>query len=69
MPNLLDVWLFEEEENGCFQPDPAGAETKEVEEAHWMWPEEIRGLYDGGLMVPSLGYFFSEIDGGSENCF
>ena len=30
MPNLLDVWLFEEGENGCFQPDLNGAETKEV---------------------------------------
>ena len=63
MPNLLDVWLFEEGENGCFQPDLNGAETKEVEEIHWMWPDEIRRLYDGGRMVPSLGYFFSEIEG------
>ena len=63
MPNLLDVWLFEEGENGCFQPDLNGAETKEVEEIHWMWPDEIRRLYDGGQMVPSLGYFFSEIEG------
>ena len=63
MPNLLDVWLFEEGENGCFQPDLNGAETKEVEEIHWMWPDEIRRLYEGGRMVPSLGYFFSEIEG------
>ena len=34
-----------------------------MEEIHWMWPDEIRRLYDGGLMVPSLGYFFSEIEG------
>ena len=46
MPNLLDVWLFEE-----------------GEKIHWMWPDEIRRLYDGGRMVPSLGYFFSEIEG------
>ena len=62
MPHLLDVWLFEEKEEDCFVPDLSAAETKEVSEVHWMWPDEIRKLYEGGLTVPSIGYFFSTIE-------
>lgn len=63
MPNLLDVWLFEKGKMVAFSRTLTERKTKEVEEIHWMWPDEIRRLYDGGRMVPSLGYFFSEIEG------
>ena len=62
MPHLLDVWLFEEKEAECFVPDLGAAETKEVSEVHWMRPDEIRKLYESGLTVPSIGYFFSKIE-------
>ena len=71
LPMTREELNFTDEEQvkrvlGMLHPDAVSythLETKEVEEIHWMWPDEIRRLYDGGQMVPSLGYFFSEIEG------
>lgn len=52
--DILDVWLFEYD-----GPVSLGqATTDEVAQAVWMPKQEIRKLFDAGLLVHTLEYFF-----------
>lgn len=55
--DILDVWLFDYDG----QVDLDAATTDEVVQAKWMTIDEIKDLFDKGLFVPSLEYFFTEI--------
>lgn len=55
--DILHVWRFDY--NG--EADLSKATTKEVADVKWMTVEEIRALKDSGRLVPTLGYFFTEI--------
>lgn len=52
--DILDVWLFEYD--GA--PQLKQATTDEVADCKWMEPSEMKQLYDDGLFVPTLDYFF-----------
>ena len=55
--DIVDVWLFRYD--GAIELEKAT--TNEVEQAHWMTLDEIKALWDKGLFVPTLGYFFTEV--------
>lgn len=52
--DILDVWLFEY--NG--EVDLSASTTDEVSQTCWMTLKQIRDLFDRGLLVDSLSYFF-----------
>ena len=55
--DIVDVWLFKY--NGPVELK--NATTDEVEQVRWMKIDEIKELWDKGLFVPTLGYFFNEV--------
>ena len=61
--DILDVWLFSYE--GEIRLDQAT--TREVADCRWMEPEEIRRLLSAGKLVPTLSYFFADIQGQEES--
>jgi 8-oxo-dGTP pyrophosphatase MutT (NUDIX family) len=54
--DIVDVWLFEYDGD----VDLSHATTKEVAQTLWMTNRQIRELYDKGLFVHTLGYFFQD---------
>lgn len=57
--NFLDAWLFEYKGD----IDLSKATTDEVMELKWMSVDEIRRLFDSGMFVDTLKYFFDKILG------
>lgn len=57
--DIVDVWLFKY--NGSVELK--NATTDEVEQVRWMTVDEIQKLWDNGLFVPTLQYFFTEVNG------
>lgn len=55
--DILDVWLFECDS----EPDLDAADTDEVACSRWLTPGQIREYLDGGLLIPSLDYFFTRV--------
>lgn len=55
--DIVDVWLFKYK--GAVELE--NATTDEVEQVCWMTVEKIRELWDKGVFVPTLGYFFTEV--------
>lgn len=56
--DIFDVWLWEYDG----EVDLEKATTKEVAQVKWMSVDEIRGMFESGEMVQTLGYFFDEVD-------
>ena len=56
--DIVDVWSFKYDGEAKLE----NATTDEVEQAHRMTAEEIKALWDKGLLVPSLEYFFTDIN-------
>jgi len=56
--DIMDVWLFEHEGEISLSQ----ATTDEVAQSRWMDVDEIRRLYEDGKLVPTLGYFFTEVE-------
>jgi 8-oxo-dGTP pyrophosphatase MutT (NUDIX family) len=56
--DIMDVWLFRYDGDVSL----AKATTDEVAEVHWMTREQIEEIYAAGLLVPTLEYFFTEVD-------
>ena len=54
----MDVWLFRYDG----EVELANATTDEVAEVRWMTREEIMEIYASGGLVPTLEYFFTEVD-------
>ena len=52
--NFCDVWLFDYD--GA--TDLKLASTDEADRAEWLSVPEIRRLYERGILVPTLAYFF-----------
>ncbi len=55
--DIMDVWLFEYDGEGSLDK----ATTKEVAQIKWLYPDEIRQLYDNHKLVWTLAYFFEKI--------
>lgn len=55
--DIVDVWLFEYDSEASLQK----ATTKEVEQIKWLYPDEIKQLYDNHQFVWTLAYFFEKI--------
>ena len=55
--DILDVWLFEYDGEVSLN----NATTQEVAEVSWLYPQEIRDLYQNHRLVWTLEYFFEEI--------
>lgn len=56
--DILDVWLFEYDGDINLN----NATTDEVEQAIWLYPNEIKKLYEEQKLVHTLDYFFEKID-------
>lgn len=56
--DILDVWLFEYDGDINLN----NATTDEVEQAMWLYPNEIKKLYEEQKLVHTLDYFFEKID-------
>ena len=56
--DILDVWLFEY--NGNVNLDKAT--TNEVAQVMWLYPDEIKKLYEEQKLVWTLSYFFEKIN-------
>ena len=56
--DIMDVWLFRYDG----EVELANATTDEVAEVRWMTREEIMEIYASGGLVPTLEYFFTEVD-------
>ena len=56
--DIVDMWLFEY--NGIV--DLNNATTDEVKQAKWLDKSEVKELFDAGKLVPTLTYFFDEIE-------
>ena len=56
--NILDVWLFEY--NG--KADLKNATTDEVKAMKWMTKDEMRELLEKKELVPTMQYFFDEME-------
>ncbi len=54
MQDIMDVWLFEYDG----ELNLANATTDEVSEIAWMTIDEIKELYEKGVLVPTLEYIF-----------
>lgn len=55
--SILDVWRFHYDGNVALSQ----ATTDEVHQVCWMFPEEIKNLYNSGKLVHTLQYFFDLI--------
>lgn len=55
--DIMDVWLFEYDGEGSLEK----ATTKEVAQIKWLYPDEIKKLYDNRQFVWTLAYFFEKI--------
>ena len=55
--DILDVYLFEYDGPVSLET----ASTHEVAQADWLTAEQVRDLHRDGLLVPTLGYFFTKI--------
>ena len=53
--DILDVWLFEYD--GPVSREQAT--THEVAQVKWMTKAQLKGLFDAGKLVHTLGYFFT----------
>ena len=53
--DILDVWLFEYDGPVSLEQ----ATTHEVAQVKWMTKAQIKGLFDAGKLVHTLGYFFT----------
>ncbi len=56
--DIMDVWLFRYDGDVSLEK----ATTDEVAEVHWMTREQIWKIYTSGGLVPTLEYFFTEVD-------
>lgn len=56
--NILDVWLFSYDGDAPL----AKATTDEVAQTKWLYPGQIKALYESGQLVSTLGYFFDKVD-------
>jgi 8-oxo-dGTP pyrophosphatase MutT (NUDIX family) len=56
--DIMDVWLFLYDGEVSLEK----ATTDEVAEVRWMTREQIREIYASGGLVPTLEYFFTEVD-------
>ena len=56
--DIMDVWLFHYDGEVSL----AEATTDEVAEVRWMTREDILKIYASGELVPTLEYFFTEVD-------
>ena len=52
------MWLFEYDGN----VNLAKATTNEVAQVMWLYPDEIKKLYEEQKLVWTLGYFFEKIN-------
>ena len=55
--DIMDVWLFEYDGEVSLEK----ATTKEVAQIKWLYPNEIKQLYDNHQFVWTLAYFFEKI--------
>ena len=55
--DIMDVWLFEYDG----EADLNKATTKEVAQTKWLYPEEIKQLWNEQKFVPTLYYFFEKV--------
>lgn len=53
--DILDVWLFKYDGPVSLEQ----ATTQEVAQTAWMTKAQIKGLFDTGKLVQTLGYFFT----------
>jgi hypothetical protein len=56
--DIMDVWLFLYDGEVSLEK----ATTDEVAEVRWMTREQIAEIYASGGLVPTLEYFFTEVD-------
>lgn len=56
--DIVDVWLFSYDEAIPTEQAP----SEEVACCKWMFPHEVRQLYDEGKLVPTLDYFFCVLE-------
>lgn len=56
--DILDVWLFEYDGIVLLEQ----ATTDEVVQTKWLYPEQIKELYNSKQLVSTLKYFFDKID-------
>lgn len=56
--DILDVWLFEYNAAVSLKQ----ATTDEVAQTKWLYPEQIKELYNSRQLVPTLEYFFDKIN-------
>ena len=56
--DIMDVWLFKY--NGEIQLE--NATTDEVRDCKWMKKEEIKEYFENNKLVPTLDYFFEDIN-------
>lgn len=56
--DILDVWLFEY--NGTVSLGQAT--TDEVVQSKWLYPEQIKEIYNSKQLVSTLEYFFDKIE-------
>lgn len=56
--DILDVWLFEYDGTVLLEQ----ATTDEVAQTKWLYPEQIKELYNSKQLVSTLEYFFDKID-------
>lgn len=55
--DILDVWLFEYDGTVLLEQ----ATTDEVAQTKWLYPEQIKELYNSKQLVSTLEYFFDKI--------
>lgn len=56
--DIMDVWLFEYDG----EVDLGNATTDKVSQVAWMSREQIKELFEQGMFVDTLEYFFTEVD-------
>lgn len=56
--DILDVWRFDYDG----EIDLSNATTDEVAQVVWMNREQIKELFDAGMLVATLKYFFADVD-------
>lgn len=55
--DIKDVWLFQYDG----EVDLKNAAEQEVAAVKWLYPHEIRQLFDDGKLVETLAYFFDDV--------
>ena len=55
--DILDVWEFKCDGPALTESEP----TDEVAQSRWLSRSEIAELYKNGLLVNTLGYFFTDV--------